>query len=179
MRLRSCPPARVSNEGTLPAIVIIKCISNRSHCRAGLLFTCHWYHICCHGETPRICWMIFKSLRYRNVMEFRTVVCLNTTGFVRLKEFYYIACPKTKYSLLYTRQFMRQSLWNLGLQFLDCCLESRWGHRCSSIVFVVCCVGSGFYDELITRPEASYRMFVCLCVCVCVCVCVCLVVCNL
>ena len=42
-------------------------------------------------------------------------------------------------------------------------------------VYLLCllcsCVASGFCDEMITRPEESYR------VCVCVCVCVCLVVC--
>jgi hypothetical protein len=40
-------------------------------------------------------------------------------------------------------------------------------HGCSSRVFVVCGVGSGFCDEMINRSEESY------CVCVCVCVCVC------
>jgi len=39
-------------------------------------------------------------------------------------------------------------------------------------VFVVCRVGSGHCDMLITRAEDSYP------VCVCVCVCVCLIVCN-
>ena len=38
-----------------------------------------------------------------------------------------------------------------------------------SVVFVVCCVGSGLLDELITRSEESYR----------VCVCVCLIMCDL
>jgi hypothetical protein len=42
--------------------------------------------------------------------------------------------------------------------------------------FLVCCVGSGLCDELITRTEESY--YVCLIMCiwvtyVCVCVCVC------
>jgi hypothetical protein len=34
------------------------------------------------------------------------------------------------------------------------------------LVFVVCCVGSGLCDGLITRPEESYRVRVCVCVCV-------------
>jgi hypothetical protein len=29
-------------------------------------------------------------------------------------------------------------------------------------MFVVCCVGSGLCDELITRPEESYKMRICL-----------------
>jgi len=29
---------------------------------------------------------------------------------------------------------------------------------CLSLVFVVCCVGSGLCDKLITRPEESYRV---------------------
>ena len=40
-----------------------------------------------------------------------------------------------------------------------------------SVVFAVCCAGSGLCDELITRSEEYYRVCVCvLCVCVCVCV---------
>ena len=53
-------------------------------------------------------------------------------------------------------------------------------------LFVVCFVSSGLCDELITRPDESYRVCVCvvcgICVCVwcvwclwCVCVCVCVV----
>jgi hypothetical protein len=38
-------------------------------------------------------------------------------------------------------------------------------HGCSSLVFVVCCVGIGLCEELIPRSEESY------CVCLCVCVC--------
>jgi len=33
-----------------------------------------------------------------------------------------------------------------------------------SCVFVVCCVGSGMCGKLITRPEESYRFYVCVCV---------------
>jgi hypothetical protein len=33
--------------------------------------------------------------------------------------------------------------------------------------FVVCCVGSGVCDELITRTEESYRVRVCVCLIVC------------
>jgi len=32
------------------------------------------------------------------------------------------------------------------------------GHECSFIVFVVCCVGSEPWDELITRSEESFRV---------------------
>jgi hypothetical protein len=39
-------------------------------------------------------------------------------------------------------------------------------HGCSSLVFVVCCVGSGLCDELITRAEESYRVSVCVSNCV-------------
>ena len=47
-----------------------------------------------------------------------------------------------------------------------------------ALLFVVCCVNRDLFDELITRPEESYRVCVCECVvCVCVCesvyVCVC------
>jgi hypothetical protein len=40
----------------------------------------------------------------------------------------------------------------------DCGFESRWGHGCLSLVSVVCCVRSGPFVGLITRPEASYLM---------------------
>jgi hypothetical protein len=54
---------------------------------------------------------------------------------------------------------------------LDCWdhrFESRWGHERSSLVFFVCCVGSGLCDVL------TFRGFL-----PCVCVCVCLIVCDL
>ena len=38
-------------------------------------------------------------------------------------------------------------------------------------MFVVCSVGSGLCDKLITSLEESYRVCVCVCVCVCVYVC--------
>ena len=43
---------------------------------------------------------------------------------------------------------------------------------CSSLVFVVCFVGSGLYDELITHSEESYRACVCMRVGVCILLCV-------
>jgi hypothetical protein len=49
------------------------------------------------------------------------------------------------------------------LQSLDCRdrgFESRSGNGCSSLVFVVCCVGSSFCHEPITRVEESYRVHV-------------------
>jgi hypothetical protein len=36
--------------------------------------------------------------------------------------------------------------------------------KCSSLLLVVWCVGSGLCDELITRPEGSYGVCVCACV---------------
>jgi hypothetical protein len=44
-------------------------------------------------------------------------------------------------------------------------------------VSVVFSVGSGLWDNLITRSEESYCVCVCVCVCMCVCVCVCVCVC--
>ena len=38
-------------------------------------------------------------------------------------------------------------------------------------VFIVCCVGSDHCDEVITRTDKSYRVFVCVCVFVCLIVC--------
>jgi hypothetical protein len=50
--------------------------------------------------------------------------------------------------------------------------ESRWEHGISSLIFVVCCVGSGLCDELITRSEESYQACARARVCVCVSKCV-------
>jgi hypothetical protein len=55
---------------------------------------------------------------------------------------------------------------------LVCGFDFPWRNGCSSLVLVVCCVGSNC-DELITHSEESYRVCVCVCVCACVCVCVC------
>jgi len=54
--------------------------------------------------------------------------------------------------------------------FWDCRFDSRRGHGCSSLVFVVCCVGSDLCDELMTRSEQPYSVCVCVCVCVSNCV---------
>ena len=38
-------------------------------------------------------------------------------------------------------------------------------YSCSSLVFVVCCAGSGLSDELTIHLKGSYRVCVCLSVC--------------
>ena len=66
-----------------------------------------------------------------------------------------------------------RAIYGVRLRPLNCWdhgFESRSNHGCSSVEFVVCCVGSGLCDGLITRPEESYRLCVCVCACVCVCV---------
>ena len=58
---------------------------------------------------------------------------------------------------------VRQVVWNVGVkQYVRWGrgFESRWGHLCPSLV-VMCCVGSGLCYELITHPEKSYRLCVC------------------
>ena len=60
------------------------------------------------------------------------------------------------------RLFNLQPLYCRDLEF-----ESRPRHGCSSLVFLVCCVGSGMCDKLITHSKKSHR-YVCVCVCVCV-----------
>ena len=47
----------------------------------------------------------------------------------------------------------------------DCGFESRRGHGCSSVESVLCRVGRGRCDELITHSEESCRVCVCLTVC--------------
>jgi hypothetical protein len=42
--------------------------------------------------------------------------------------------------------------------------ESRWGHESSSLVSVVCCVGTDLCNELITLSEGSYWVCVSNCV---------------
>ena len=48
------------------------------------------------------------------------------------------------------------ALYGIGMRSLDCWdrgFESRCRHGCSSLLFVVCCVGSGVCHWLITRSE--------------------------
>jgi hypothetical protein len=64
----------------------------------------------------------------------------------------------------------------VGLKSLDCWdrgFESRCEHGSSFLVLVMCCVGSGLCDRLITRSGESYCVCVFVCVCVCVSNCVC------
>ena len=42
------------------------------------------------------------------------------------------------------------------------------GHGCSSVVFIVCCGGSGTCDGLISGLEECYRLRACVHACVCV-----------
>jgi hypothetical protein len=39
-------------------------------------------------------------------------------------------------------------------------LDSPWGYRRSCLVVVICCVGSGLCEELISHTQKSYRVFV-------------------
>ena len=59
-----------------------------------------------------------------------------------------------------TNPLNSRSQWSCGLDCWDRWFESRWEYECSSLVFVVTCVGSGLCGELITRLEESYRMSV-------------------
>jgi hypothetical protein len=69
---------------------------------------------------------------------------------------------------------LRGSWWPFGLRrwdlrpldCWDCGFESRRGHGCSFLVFVVSCIRSGLCDELITRSKESYRVCVCVSNCV-------------
>ena len=61
--------------------------------------------------------------------------------------------------------FSGQSQWPWGLwhrsaaaRLQNCEFKSHWGHGCLSLMLVVCCVGSGLCDKLITRSEDSYRV---------------------
>jgi len=63
--------------------------------------------------------------------------------------------------------FCCRSRWPCDLLPLDCWnigFESQWRYECSSVVFVVCCVGSGLCGEPITTSETSNG---CLCLNVC------------
>ena len=55
------------------------------------------------------------------------------------------------------RSVVARSCWDRGF-------ESHRGHGCLSVVSVVVLSGTGLCDELITRPEESYRLW---CVVVC------------
>ena len=57
----------------------------------------------------------------------------------------------------------------LDLRVFECGdrgFETRQGHVCCSLVFIMCYLCSRPYDELITRSEKHYRVCVCVCDCV-------------
>jgi len=66
----------------------------------------------------------------------------------------------------------RSKAWVCGGSFADTGGSNPTGTGCS--FGVNCCVlsGRGLCCGPITRPEESYRVYVCVCVCVCVCECV-------
>jgi len=53
------------------------------------------------------------------------------------------------------------AIYSVSLMYLDSGFETRWGHGCSSLVFMVPCACSGLSDELVTRSEESYRVCAC------------------
>jgi len=53
---------------------------------------------------------------------------------------------------------------SLGLHLLDCWVhvfESRWWDEGSSLIFVVCCVGNGLCDGMISGSEEYVYMYIC------------------
>jgi len=53
-------------------------------------------------------------------------------------------------------RFRWPAVQGVGLQLID-----FWDSGSESLVFIVFCVGSGLWDELIARAEEFYWMFVC------------------
>jgi len=54
-----------------------------------------------------------------------------------------------------------RAVWIVCLWPLDCWyrgFQSLWGHGFSALGFVVCCVGSGLCDRLITSSDEKYRV---------------------
>ena len=77
----------------------------------------------------------------------------------------------TVHNILCSICYESRSQWPSGLRrrSASACLLRLWvriplGHGCLSVVSVVCLSGRGLCDELITRPEESYRQW---CVVVC------------
>ena len=59
------------------------------------------------------------------------------------------------------------AVWGINLKVLNCWgrgFESRRGHLCWSVVFVLCCEGSGLCDLLITGLEGCCRVSLSVCV---------------
>ena len=73
------------------------------------------------------------------------------------------ACSCIHCTRVYTlHSVMCRSQWPRGLRLLACWyggFESHRGYGYSSVVSVVCCQIRGLCDELITRPEESYRLW--------------------
>jgi hypothetical protein len=65
--------------------------------------------------------------------------------------------------IILTADLSDRAVRGVGLWLLDCWdrgLEPRWRFGCSSLLFVVCFVGSGLCDKLISCSEDSYRLCV-------------------
>ena len=95
--------------------------------------------------------------------------CLNDRCTVILWHVYLLEIRKESTD---TGQSWWPTVFSVNLRPLncwDCGFESRRGHGCC-LVFVVCHVGSGLYDELITcsgEYSLSLSLYVCVRACVC------------
>jgi hypothetical protein len=91
-------------------------------------------------------------------------VCFKITSFL-IKAFKY----KLAISVFLYADSGDKAVYGVVPRTLHCCdcrFESRWGHRNSYFVFVVCCVGSGLGDGLIPCSEEFYLVCVSNCECV-------------
>jgi hypothetical protein len=93
------------------------------------------------------------------------IIIINSTPLCLL-QFHHTSCKES--SVFTQAKEIEPIQVACRLRPLDCRdrgFESRWEYECSSLVFVMCCIGSGICDKLISHSDESYQAHVLRSVC--------------
>jgi len=114
--------------------------------------------------TVLYCTVLYCTVLYCTVL-YCTVLC-STVLYCTVLYCTVLYCTVLYCTVLYCTG--HHAACNVGLKpsdHWDRGFKSRWGHLYSSLMFVVCCVGSGLCDGLIALSEESCRVRACVLAC--------------
>jgi len=147
---------------TFPVLFVCICVLNSCHQMATQLQLNISYHfISYHMIRKILLYMQIYIVRYSCIYASSLAICRCSLSSVEE----WISCQLVCHIEAHFKWILYSRSWSFCLYIYiyifacsDCGFESHWGHGC---LYVVCCVlsGRGLCDELITRPEESYRLW--------------------